>query len=134
MSKLPKAFLTAFEVYTSTNVLGEGGTGRVFEVENAAGEKFALKCLLPERVNEERRRRFKNEVTFCATSKHRNIVRVLDTGVAEAGGKQCPFYVMPLYDVTLRDVIASAIEPARKLALYGQLLDGVEAAHLQSVW
>ena len=121
MTSLPKEFITTFEVYRAVKVLGEGGTGRVVQVTNEAGESFALKCLLPERVSDERRRRFKNEVNFCIHSRHQNIniVRVLDTGVAVLGSKQCPFYVMPLYDQTLRDVIARGLDHAGKIEQQG---------------
>jgi serine/threonine protein kinase len=134
MSKLPKEFTTAFDVYKAEKQLGEGGTGRVLLVRNSAGDAFALKCLLAERVNSERRSRFKNEITFCLRSTHPNVLRVVDTGVATVNGFACPFYVMPAYSQTFRDVIASKIDPDEKLRIFGQLLDGVEAAHLLSVW
>lgn len=41
---------------------------------------------------------------------------------------------MPLYSCTLRDLISKGISPAAVLPYFGQILSGVEAAHLQGVW
>jgi serine/threonine protein kinase len=54
-------------------------------------------------------------------------VRVLDYGSSAEG---LLFYVMPYYPNNLRERIDSGIEPSEVLALYTQILDGVEAAHL----
>ena len=95
-------FETPFETYTVTKIIGEGGAGKVYEVSNASGDLFALKCLAAERITNERLKRFKNEIEFCQRCDHGNIVRVLDTGAAFVGGVKCPFYVMKLYTGTLR--------------------------------
>lgn len=133
MAKRRQTFETPFDAYTEVGLLGEGGAGRVYEVRNDKGESFALKCLSPDRITAERRKRFKNEIGFCQRTLHRNIVRVLDTGVIEAKGTMCPFYVMPKCKGTLRKLINST-PPADVLALFAQMLDGVEAAHKLSVW
>jgi serine/threonine protein kinase len=41
---------------------------------------------------------------------------------------------MPLYSSTLRDCIKKDIPTAEVLQLYGQILDGIEAAHLLAVY
>jgi len=133
MAKQLKTFETPFDVYTEVGLLGEGGAGRVYEVRNDKGQSFALKCLSPDSITAERRKRFKNEIGFCQRTLHRNIVRVLDTGILSLKGVMCPFYVMPKCKGTLRSLIAST--PADKvLALFAQVLDGVEAAHKLDVW
>ena len=113
MASNPKIFESAFNVYTVTGVIGEGGSGRVFFVKDTDGEKFALKCLFPERVNTERRKRFKNEIGFCSKAQHPNIIRVQDWGWAEWDQKKCPFYVMTRYPLTLRNLIDHRLTPAR---------------------
>ena len=133
MAKQKQVFETPFDVYTELGLLGEGGAGRVYEVQNDKGQTFALKCLSPDRITTERRKRFKNEIGFCQRTLHRNIVRVLDTGVIKLKGVMCPFYVMPKYKSTLRSLIGS-VQAAQVLALFAQLLDGVEAAHKLDVW
>jgi serine/threonine protein kinase len=49
-------------------------------------------------------------------------------------GQKVPFYVMPMYQTTLRGLMKARIEPDRVLPLFSQVLDGVEAAHLMGVW
>lgn len=133
MAKHLQTFETPFDVYTEVGRLGEGGAGRVYEVQNDKDHGFALKCLSPDKITAERRKRFKNEIGFCQRTIHRNIVRVLDTGILNLKGVMCPFYVMPKCKGTLRSLIAST--PANQvLALFAQILDGVEAAHKLDVW
>jgi serine/threonine protein kinase len=84
-------------------------------------------------VNTERRKRFKNEIGFCSKAQHPNIIRVQDWGWAEWDQKKCPFYVMPRYPLTLRNLIDDKLRPVEVLRLFSQILDGVEAAHLLGV-
>lgn len=133
MAKQLQTFETPFDLYKEVGLLGEGGAGRVYEVQNDKGQAFALKCLSPDKITAERRRRFKNEISFCQRTLHRNIVRVLDTGVLNLKGVMCPFYVMPKYKGTLKTLIASTTA-VQALPLFAQVLDGTEAAHKLDVW
>lgn len=133
MAKKLQTFESPFDIYTEVGILGEGGAGRVYEVQNDKGEVFALKCLSPDKITTERRKRFKNEIGFCQRALHRNIVRVLDTGIIDLKGTMCPFYVMPKCRGTLRTLIQNTL-PSQVLGLFSQILDGVEAAHLLNVW
>lgn len=133
MGAPPKVFETAFDTYTVKAVIGEGATGRVFAVVDSAGNPCALKCLFPALSNSQRNRRFKNEISFCSKQTHTNVIRVIDSGAAEWDGVKVPFYVMPRYEQTLRNLLDKKIPPARVLPLYSQILDGVEAAHLLKV-
>lgn len=127
-------FRTALEVYTRVNELGEGGAGRVLRVEDANGESFALKYLKPESITTQRSQRFRNEMWFCASNNHPNIIRVLDWGITTIGGVEVPFYVMPVFLKTLRAVMSSKPDVAMLLDLFDQVLAGVEAAHDKGVW
>ncbi|MGE0357191.1 MAG: serine/threonine-protein kinase [Burkholderiales bacterium] len=127
------SFDTPFDNYRVKGVIGEGGAGQVYEVVNSAEELFALKCLAPERVTSDRRKRFKNEITFCQKADHPNIVKVLDAGVALINDVKCPFYVMRRYSGTLRTHLRQ-ITANDALRVFSQILDGVEAAHLAGVW
>lgn len=128
-----QTFETPFDTYIEVGLLGEGGAGRVYEVKNDKGEHFALKCLSPDKITSERRKRFKNEIGFCLRAAHRNIVRVIDTGVIDIKGTMCPFYVMPKCKATLRALIGDT--PSNQvLPLFAQILDGVDAAHKLNVW
>ena len=105
MGKKPLIFETPFDRYTSSAVLGEGGAGRVYVVNNSAGEEYALKCLAPERINSERLKRFKNEMQFCQRQNHQNIIKIVDTGATFIKDVKCPFYVMRCYSGTLRTLM-----------------------------
>lgn len=125
----PKKFDTAFESYEVIESLGDGGAGKVFAVRNENSERFALKCLSPERITTEKRKRFKNEIYFCSKYEHRNIIRVLDSGLAIINDVKCPFYVMPEFPMTLRKLLDQGIPHGNALPLFSQILDGIDAAH-----
>lgn len=131
--KTPIQFETAFSTYTADELLGEGGSGRVYGARGADGSAVAIKLLAEDRASQDKRSRFKNEVAFLARNKHRNIVSVVDHGLLKSAGLSGPFYVMPRYDCSLRQLIKEGISPVQVLPIFSQLLDGVEAAHLQSV-
>lgn len=133
MAKMPEVFDSAFEMYTVKDILGEGGSGRVFLVTNEKGVSFALKCLFPDRVSTEKRKRFKNEVDFCSKLNHPNVIGVLDSGLVVLDKIKCPFYVMPVYPMTLRKLIEQGIGQDRVLSIFSQILNGVEAGHLSGV-
>src|SRR5260370_673877 len=78
-------------------------------------------------------KRFKNEVEFCRRNQHQNIITVIADGIVIDGKKRSPFYVMPLYKGSLRTLLATGIPTDKILFYFAQLLDGVEAAHLQRV-
>jgi len=125
-------FETATNTYTSDKVIGQGGAGTVFSVLDPEGGRYALKRLNP--ASSLKRRRFKNELSFCQQEQHPNVIRVLDSGVVFEAKETLPFYVMPFYDCTLRTVIKEGVPDARVLPLFDQILSGVEAAHLKKVF
>jgi serine/threonine protein kinase len=134
MAKSPIVFETAFSTYKVHSTIGEGGTGRVYEVADNDSRTYALKCLRPEGVSTERRRRFQNELAFCFQNKHPRILTVIDWGVSAQGAVNSPFYVMQRYPRTLRHVIQESLSNEVALEVLANLLDGVEAAHLKGVW
>jgi serine/threonine protein kinase len=73
-------------------------------------------------------------MAFCKGNRHPNIIKVEDWGLTEVAGQEVPFYVMPLYSKTLRHLMGDGIDSNTILALFGQILDGIEAAHEQGVW
>ena len=135
MTKLKKrvTFETTFGVYVVDELLGEGGAGRVYGGTSPDESPVALKVLAEERASADKRARFKNELFFLLRNKHCNIVTVLDHGVARGGAIDGPFYVMRRYQSSLRQLIRDPISPESVLPLFSQILDGVEAAHVQNV-
>ena len=124
-------FETATNTYTSSGSVGDGGCGTVFRVTDTDGEVFALKLLRDTNAN--KRKRFKNELAFCRRNQHDRIIRVVDEGVYADGTKHLPFYVMPLLASTLRKYMQAGISQDQVLRVFSDILDGVEAAHLQGV-
>ena len=122
---------TAFDVFVVEGLKGAGGSGEVYEVRDSDNAAYAAKILDPEKASSVRLKRFKNEINFCAKTDHRNIIKILSSGITANGAT---FYVMPLYSGTLRELMARDITPERILIYFGQILDGAEAAHLQGVW
>ena len=122
---------TTFEEYKITKQIGAGGAGEVYEVTDVDGDSYAIKVLDSEKASGSKLKRFKNEIHFCSSNKHPNIIQIIGTGRTSGG---VPFYVMPLYAGTLRSVIHGKVPPEELLRLFGQILDGVESAHLQGVW
>jgi len=122
---------TAFETYTILALRGSGGAGEVFEACDSDGVPCAVKILDPARTTATRLKRFKNEINFCTKNTHQNIIRVQGSGVTDRGD---PFYVMPLFAGTLRELMLNRVVPQAVLPYFGQILDGLEAAHLQGVW
>jgi serine/threonine protein kinase len=131
--KKPISFETAFGIYVVDELLGECGAGRVYGGVGIDETPIALKVLAQDRATADKRRRFKNEIAFLARNKHRNIVTVIDYGIASSGEVVGPFYVMRRYNSNLRHIIQGEIPPAQVMSLFSQILDGIEAAHLQGV-
>lgn len=126
MAKLKSklVFETTFGTYVADELLGEGGAGRVYGGADDEGRPVAIKLLTA--TTKDKRRRFKNEIAFLWRNKHPNIVSVTDHGLSE----KTPFYVMPRYDSSLRTMMKQKLSQEDALAIFGKILDGVEAAHL----
>lgn len=71
-----------FGCYTVLRLLGRGGMGEVYLIEDASGAKYAAKVMLPpEEENElEWCKRFAHEAQFAMEIRHPNIVAVHDVG------------------------------------------------------
>lgn len=123
---------TTFGTYRLEEVIGEGGCGRVYGGYGLDNNPVAVK-VLNNSVSSDKRRRFKNELAFLTKNRHMNIVTAIDHGLAQAGPVTGPFYVMPRYHSSLRELMAVGLEPTKVLPYFSQILDGMEAAHLVGV-
>lgn len=130
-NRRPLVFETTFNTYTEVGELGEGGAGKVYRVSDPDGQSFALKIL--HAASTHQRKRFKNEIAFCSRRSSPHIIKVLDNGFNVVADKRQPFYVMPLYDGTLRVLLKAGLPHGKVLPYFAQILDGVEAAHFQDV-
>src|ERR1022692_90812 len=124
-------FETATNTYTADGSIGDGACGTVYRVSDSDGEVFAVKLL--RNASSVKRKRFKNELGFCRRNQHERIIKVLDDGLLKDGSERLPFYVMPLYELTLRKLMNAQLLHSDILPLFSDILDGVEAAHLLKV-
>jgi serine/threonine protein kinase len=127
--KKPKELRTAFSIYAIKDSIGQGNSGIVYKAINDNGESVAIKILDPAKVSREKLKRFENEYRFCSNNRHPNIIRVLDHGLTDDG---TPFFVMPLYDESLRKLIGN-LEVNQSFSIFMKMLDGIEAAHMLGV-
>lgn len=133
MLKKPLVFETTFGTYVAREQLGQGGAGVVYGGLGLDEKPVAIKVLSSDAISADKRRRFKNEIAFLNKTKHPNIVELVDHGVDTSSGSSRPFYVMRRYTGNLRQFIGSTAPPDKTFHVFSQLLDGVEAAHLQRV-
>ena len=119
---------TAFDEYTLIKQVGSGGNGRVFSASNGAGEQFAIK-FLERNIGGNKLKRFKNEIAFCEQHQHKNIVSILDRGYAYLDDKDYVFYVMPLFEDTLKSKIKVGIAPDDAVSIFVGILEGLKYAH-----
>src|SRR4030043_581398 len=134
--KKPLIFKTTFSVYVAKEIIGQGGSGRIFRALDEADNPWAIKLLDPQKLSKEGVKRFKNELTFCSNNKHPNVLTVVDHGIFVEDNKlgiSSPFYVMPVYSCSLRRLINDGIPKDKVLPYFSNILDGIEAAHLQRI-
>lgn len=130
MAKKGDKLTTTFSEYVLSELLGQGGSATAWRITSDDGEEVVIKLLRPEAVTSIRRKRFKNEIRFCLNTDHPNVVKVLDHGITKEKNQEVPFYVMPLFEGTLRHHLAKGgIAPEKALGIFSKILDGVEAGH-----
>jgi len=127
--KKPKFLKTTFTTYSMIRVIGQGGNGYVYKAKDNDNTIVAIKILDPAKASEEKLKRFENEYRFSATNTHPNIIRVIDHGLTD---EDTPFFVMPIYDGSIRDLIKK-VNPVQAFNVIKKILDGVEAAHQRGV-
>jgi serine/threonine protein kinase len=123
--------------YKEVRELGRGGFGRVTEVVNAAGQRFAKKEFLPSpdlqnavargAVNiDDLKKRFFKEVKYQSQISSANVAKVIDSDLISS----TPWYIMELAVGTLQDDLNNDRTLGANLnsALF-DILSGLEAIH-----
>jgi hypothetical protein len=117
--------------YRLEKLLGKGGMGAVYQATDLRINRVvALKILSGAMFgNKDALRRFEREAQTAGKLNHRNIVTVFDYGVLSTEGA---FLVMELVKgETLSEILKrkGKLDAETIVAWFGQVLDGVEAAH-----
>jgi serine/threonine-protein kinase len=112
--------------YSLIEQIGNGGSGVVWKAA-ANNEYYAIKFLHADET--EKVTRFENELKFYKENPHKNICPVIAEG--EHNGKR--FYVMPLYEKTLREIIHDEKDPDLLVKYILQLCAAVKFAHKKGV-
>lgn len=117
--------------YRLDRLIAKGGMGTVYEAEDLRLQRpVAVKFLIGRAFGEQSAlRRFEREARLCARLTHPNIVTVFDYGTLPQAGA---YLVMErLYGVTLRDQLRrlGSLQPDTTADVFGQILEGVRAAH-----
>jgi eukaryotic-like serine/threonine-protein kinase len=108
--------------------LGRGGMGGVWDVEDASGNRYALKApAIGMSGDPELMKRFAREANALRMIEHPNLVAAVDVFVAA----DCLFLVMErVAGRTLAKAVGEgAMEPRRALVITRQLLEGLAHAH-----
>ena len=130
MPKRSKYIFTSsfLNTYREVEIIGEGGNSTVFKVLDDDENEYALK-LLNKKLDKETKKRFKNEIDYCSRASHDNIMKVIDNGLFELNGEKYMFYVMPIYEKNLRDMMNEGINDDDKLSYFYQILEGIKYFH-----
>ena len=119
---------TAFDEYELIEQIGQGGNGRVFSAKDTDGNDVAIKFVERDEKNK-KYKRLKNEINFCEKNKHKNIIHIIDRGIARFSDNDYVFYVMPLFPITLEKKIKAGIEPDGAISIFIGILQGLKFAH-----
>lgn len=128
-------------MYTKIKEIGRGGFGRVFEVENNMGKRFALKVFEPNTdiqslidrglvKRENLKGRFKREVKYQSQLNSKHIVHIVESNL----DAEQPWFVMELALGTLKDdlILDRSLGGDPSRALF-DILAGLEEIHKRDI-
>lgn len=119
---------TAFDTYCIVKQIGNGGNGTVYEATDSDSNPVAIK-LLVQMDSTEKRKRFKNEISFCQKYSNKNIIAVKDCGFFADGDKEYIFYVMPLCKESLRARMRAKMSEQQVIKAFLDICNGLKYAH-----
>lgn len=121
--------------YKVMSLLGSGGMGSVYKVEDKTlGKIFAVKVLSPKLTEDQAAfRRFSQEAKASSELNHPNINNVYEQGTTDSGA---PFLVMDYLDgETLGDLLKKEgrLQYERAIDIFEQICQALEQAHSKGV-
>lgn len=134
MLKKNTIVFTAFSEYTIDKQINQGGNGTVYLVHDRNNAPYALKAIDRNRTSSEKLKRFKNEMVFCENNASPHIIKVLDHGTHIDENNMLIFYIMPVYNKTLRELINEGVAAEKVLPIVTQILSGLRFAHEKGIW
>ncbi|MDR1369623.1 MAG: serine/threonine protein kinase [Dysgonamonadaceae bacterium] len=108
--------------YEILDHIGSGGMGSVYLVQKEAN-CYALKTC--DDKDSESIKRFQREVRLMKTTTNPNVIEVLD----ESLDGDDPYFVMPLCDSSLSDVVNNGLNEDEKFEYVKQFCEGIKALH-----
>ncbi len=116
--------------YTDGKEIGRGSFGLVRRVTDENGNLFAKKTFVDPNIaglpKDDLIRRFDREVRLQSSIDHPNVIRILDSKLAD----DPPWFVMELADRSLKDMMeAGDLDNAAKRQALFDILSGLEAIH-----
>lgn len=116
--------------YKLLDTIGSGGNGSVWRAqEEGTDQQYAIKFLAS--GNTDKIARFEKEIAFCQRENHPNIIKIV--GYETFNGTE-KFYIMPLYEKTLRDIIVRETDAEVLLGYWIKLAKAVEYIHSIGVY
>lgn len=115
-------------------LLGRGAMGTVYLAEQQNPKRHvALKVMNAERMNETRLRRFDLETESLAKLKHPGIATIYESGRAEIGGRDFPYFAMEYVQGKELDQYSAALGLRGRVELLTTVCQAIEHAHLRGV-
>lgn len=128
---------TGFDKYTLIEQKGSGGNGVVYSSSNSSSEIVAIKFINLKEKSSRDLKRLRNEIHFSENCNHKNLIKIIDRGYVSFEEKDTKieyiFYVMPLYDCTLRNKINNGLVPDEIIKIFCGVLEGLNFAHKNGV-
>lgn len=121
--------------YRLIRPLGEGGMGQVHLARQENPEREVALKLLRWVSAGEALKRFEYEAELLGQMRHPGIAQVYESGIAELGGSQVPFFAMEYVDGAILDRYAdrTGLDQRQRLELIARVCDAVEHAHRRGI-
>lgn len=122
--------------YRVIRLLGEGGSGSVYEAEQASPRRrVAIKAIRAGLASRRAVRRLRVEADILARLQHPGIAQVFEAGLGEEHQQDQAFIVMELVDglPIHKHAAASGFDRRQRVALFLQVCDAVAHAHQRGV-